>query len=484
MAEPFVLPSSKLMPPRIAVTLMRRPHLLEEMHRGLSRRLVLLTAEAGYGKTCALISALSGATHPVAWLTLDERDTDPSLFAAGVVLALQRVAPAVGTRALEVLAGGPSVRTIDATLLRCLEDLQGDIVLVLDDFHVLDDTPVAQALADFLLTHLPPHVHMAIASRTRPTLRSLPRLLVQGQASVLDRGRLAFTLDEATDLLGRVRGVDLAERTEGWPAALTLLAQAAERRGLPALEGTPHEVFEYLASVVLEDLPADLQEFALRTSVLFEFTPALSQSVSGAADAFARLAALERRNLFIDRLDESGTRFRYHQLFAEFLRRRLMQMAPDGIAELHVRAGRHLEQTGEGDQAVRHYLLAGAYEDAVRVILPYRAGRLTAQRAYVFRDLVRRLPPAVAEAQPWLLRTAASSCRFIGDYEQALAWSRQALAASEGKDANLWAHAVHGVVVMLTNLGRLGEARSVAEAAVRRMPDDVQPSLRADLYAY
>ena len=492
MLEPFVLSPSKLAPPRISVALLRRPHLLDVLHRSLAQRLVLLTAEAGYGKTSLLISALDGIERPVAWLTLDERDTDPSLFGAGLVLALRRVAPAVGRRALETLAGGPSARMLEATLLGCLEELPGDTVLVLDDFHVLDDTPAAQALTDSMLTHLPPHVHVAIASRTRPVLRSLPRLLVQGEASVLDHTRLAFTLDEATVLLGKTHGVDLgdprlraaAERTEGWPAALTLLAQAVQSRGLLALEGTPHEVFEYLAAVVLEDLPADLQEFALRTSVLFEVTPALCQSVSGSVDAAARLAALERRNLFVDRLDESGTRFRYHQLFAEFLRERLARVAPDKVAELHVRAARHLEQIGEGDQAVRHYLLGGAYADAVRVILPYRAGRLTAQRAYLFRDLVRRLPAAVAESQPWLLRTAASSCRFIGDYEQALVWSRQALAASEGTDANLWAHAVHGVIVMLTSMGRLGEARSVAEDAVRRVPDEVQPGLRADLYAY
>ena len=492
MAEPFVLPPSKLAPPRISVALLRRPHLLDVLHRGLARRLVLLTAEAGYGKTSLLISALDGIERPVAWLTLDERDTDPSLFGAGLVLALRRVAPGIGRRALEALAGGPSARMLEATLLGCLEELPGDTVLVLDDFHVLDDTPAALALTDSMLTHLPPHVHVAIASRTRPVLRSLPRLLVQGEASVLDRTRLAFTLDEATDLLGKTHGVDLgdprlrsaAERTEGWPAALTLLAQAVQSRGLPALEGTPHEVFEYLAAVVLEDLPADVQEFALHTSVLFEVTPGLCESVTRSADAPARLAALERRNLFVDRLDESGTRFRYHQLFAEFLRERLARVAPNEVAELHVRAARHLEQIGEGDQAVRYYLLGGAYADAVRVILPYRAGRLTAQRAYLFRDLVRRLPAAVAESQPWLLRTAASSCRFIGDYEQALVWSRQALAASEGKDADLWAHAVHGVIVMLTSMGRLGEGRAVAEDAVKHVPDEVQPGLRADLYAY
>ena len=98
--------------------------------------------------------------------------------------------------------------------------------------------------------------------------------------------------------------------------------------------------------------------------------------------------------------------------------------------------------------------------------MPYRAARLTAQRAYVFRDLVRRLPRAVADAHPWLLRTAASSCRFIGDYEQALTWSRQAMAAAEGRDVDLWAHAVHGVVVMLCSMGRLGEALATAEDAL------------------
>ena len=120
MLEPFVLPPSKLAPPRISVALLRRPHLLDVLHRGLARRLVLLTAEAGYGKTSLLISALDGIERPVAWLTLDERDTDPSLFGAGLVLALRRVAPGIGRRALEALAGGPSARITEAALLACL----------------------------------------------------------------------------------------------------------------------------------------------------------------------------------------------------------------------------------------------------------------------------------------------------------------------------------------------------------------------------
>ena len=490
MAESFLLPASKLAPARMRRPVLDRPRLVRALHEAVGRRLVVVSAEAGYGKTCLLVSALARPDQAVAWLTLDETDTDLNLFGAGLLLALRQVAPSVGQGALDVLTTGPSQEVLSSAILRAVDELPAETVFVLDDFHVLDGSPAAHALVDRLLARASPRLHLVVASRTRPSLRGLPRLLVQGDALVLDRAALAFRADEARAFLNESFGLpvdddqarDLAERTEGWAAALGLVAQAAQSRGLPALEGTPREIFEYLATSVLEGLPADLQDFALRTSVLFEFSPALCESVVGIADAASRLDALERRNLFVYRLDETGTRFRYHQLFSEFLRQRLARIAPALVSELHLRAGHHLEKVGEGDHAVRHYLLGGSYADAVRVLVPYRAGRLTAQRAYVFRDLVRRLPPSVAEAHPWLLRTAASSCRFVGDYEQALVWSRQAVAASEGKDPNLWAHAVHGVIVMLGNLGRLGEALKYGDEALARMPAGVEPGLRADVF--
>src|SRR4029453_9807440 len=143
MAEPFVLAASKLTPPRRRVALLPRPHLVDVMRQSLARRLVLLTAEAGYAKTTLLVSALEGIERPVAWLTLDERDTDPTLFVAGIVLALQRVAPGIRHRPLETMAGGRSPRAVEPLLSRCLEELRADTVIVLDDFHVLDDTPAA-----------------------------------------------------------------------------------------------------------------------------------------------------------------------------------------------------------------------------------------------------------------------------------------------------------------------------------------------------
>jgi LuxR family maltose regulon positive regulatory protein len=437
MAESFVLPASKLAPVRLRRPVVDRPRLVHGLQEGIARRLVIVTAEAGYGKTCLLVSGLAHLDRPVAWLTLDEADTDPNLFGAGVVLALRQVAPGVAQAALEVLTTGPSQEILSSAMLRTVDELQSETVLVLDDFYVLDDSAAAHALVDHLLTRASQRLHLVIASRTRPPLRSLPRLLVQREALLLDREALAFRPDEARAFLTESFGLpvdegqarDLAERTEGWAAALSLVAQPAERRGLPALVGTPREIFDYLATTVLDGLPVHLQDFALHTSVLFELTPAVCASVAATTDAGACLDALEEKNLFLYRLDESASRYRYHQLFGEFLQERLARSQPMLVVELHRRAGRHLEMEGAGDQAVRHYLLAGAYAEAVRTLLPYRAARLTAQRAYLFRDLVRRLPKAVADDQPWLLRTAASSCRFIGDYEQALIWSRQAMRA-------------------------------------------------------
>jgi|KBSSwiStaDraftv2_1062776.scaffolds.fasta_scaffold51769_5 LuxR family maltose regulon positive regulatory protein len=244
MAESFVLPASKLAPVRLRRPVVDRPRLVHNLQEGIARRLVIVTAEAGYGKTCLLVSGLAHLDRPVAWLTLDEADTDPNLFGAGVVLALRQVAPGVGQAALEVLTTGPSQDILSSAMLRTVDELQSETVLVLDDFHVLDGSAAAHALVDHLLTRASQRLHLVIASRTRPPLRSLPRLLVQREAFLLDRVALAFRPDEARAFLTESFGLpvdedqarDLAERTEGWAAALSLVAQAAERRGLPALD--------------------------------------------------------------------------------------------------------------------------------------------------------------------------------------------------------------------------------------------------------
>lgn len=224
MAESFVPPASKLAPARLRRAVVDRPRLVHALRAGTARRLVVLTAEAGYGNTCLLVSALARLDRPAAWLTLDETDTDPNLFGAGVVLALRKVTPGVGQAALDVLTTGRSQEVLSAAIRRTVEELPAETVLVLDDFHVLDDSPAAYTLVDGLLARGSPRLHLVIASRTRPPVRSRPRLTVQGEALVLGREDLAFRADETRALLTESFGLLVAEDQA---------RDLAERRGLP-----------------------------------------------------------------------------------------------------------------------------------------------------------------------------------------------------------------------------------------------------------
>lgn len=476
MARRLDILASKISPPRVGVPLLPRPRLLPLVRDALTKTLLVLSAEAGYGKTCLLLSMLADLDAPVAWLTLDESDADPNLFSAGLVSAVRAVAPHFGDEVLPVLTTGPSVAVLRARLLRALDALS-TTVIVLDDFHSLDRSRDALDLVDQLLSALPSPVHLIMATRTWPDLPSLPRLLVQGEAAIIDRARLGFDVDETAMFFRHSHGLTLpddqvrglASRTEGWPAALQLVALVAKERGRVPHEGTPREIFDYLATTVLRRLPDDVQEFLLRTSIFSEFWPSVCRAVTDDSDPAAVLNLLERENLFVYRLDDAGPRFRYHQLFAEFLQQQLALRGREVVTELHRRAGRRLEEEGLPERAVRHYIAAEAYDDAERVMKPIHGDRLTAREAYVFRDILSRLPEEILAGHPWMARSGASSCRFVGDYQRALTFARQAMTAAEGRDLNLWAFSVHGVGVMYSHLDRYQDAVTLCRHALERI---------------
>lgn len=341
MSQQLAISATKTSPPRLGVPLLQRPRLFPTVQQAHHKKLLVLSAEAGYGKTSLLLSALPQLALPTAWLTLDEVDTDLNLFAAGLVGALRAVIPEFGEEVLGVLTTGPNEIVLRRGLLRALEELPETLV-VLDDFHAVDQSAGVQDLVDHLLVGLPHSVHVIIATRTWPRLHALPRLLVAGEALVLDKSSLGFTADEVTAFFQHSHGLQVGEqearlltqRTEGWPAALQLFALASKTRGTLAVEGTPREIFDYLATTVLDALPDETQEFVLCTSLLSELWPALCGALVGQGDPAAMLETLDRGNLFLYRLDESGTRYRYHQLFAEFLQQRLARRGAEVMAEI------------------------------------------------------------------------------------------------------------------------------------------------------
>ena len=321
-----------------------RPHLIERLDDGLDRNLTLVSAPAGFGKTTLVSTWARGCDRPVAWLSLDDGDNDPTRFLSYVVAALRIISPNLGESALLALRSPqpPPTETLVADVLNEIADGADSFVLVLDDYHVIDSRPVELAVA-FLLEHLPPQMHLVIASREDPQL-PLARLRARGQLSELRVKDLRFTPSEAAAFLEQAMGLDLSAeqvatleaRTEGWIAGLQLAALSLRGRAdvgsfVESFSGSHHFVLDYLLEEVLQRQSDRVQAFLLRTSILAQLSGALCDAVlqEPAGSAQATLEELERANLFIVPLDDERRWYRYHHLFADLLRQRLQQSGGD-----------------------------------------------------------------------------------------------------------------------------------------------------------
>ena len=266
-------------PPRPKVVL--RPLLIERLNEGLQRKLILISAPAGFGKTTLVSEWIAGCGLPVVWLSLDEGDTAPTSFLAYLVAALQTITANIGKGVLAVLQSPqpPPIESILTTLLNEITTVPDHFVFVLDDYHLLDSKPVDDALT-FLLDHLPPQMHLVIASREDPHL-PLARLRVRGQLTELRAADLRFTPNEAADFLNRMMGLNLKDadiaaldaRTEGWIAGLQLAALSMQGLSdttsfIRAFTGSHHFVLDYLLEEVLHQQSESIQAFLLRTSIL------------------------------------------------------------------------------------------------------------------------------------------------------------------------------------------------------------------------
>ena len=275
---------TKLYAPRLRSGLVARPRLIERMSRGAEARLTLISAPAGFGKTTLLaewLAAAAGGERSAAWLSLDQDDNEPGTFWSYLVAALETVAPGVGTTALSLLQGPqpPPIETVLARVLNELGAVPNDLVLVLDDYHVVDAHDINDGMA-FLLEHLPPQIHLVLMTRADPAL-PLARLRARGELVEIRAADLRFTPDEAAAYLGEVMGLDLAAgdvaaleaRTEGWIAALQLAALSMQGRDdvagfIAGFAGDDRYIVDYLLEEVLHRLPERVRGFLLETSLL------------------------------------------------------------------------------------------------------------------------------------------------------------------------------------------------------------------------
>ncbi|WP_127584620.1 LuxR C-terminal-related transcriptional regulator [Paenibacillus koleovorans] len=412
--NPSIL-ATKLYIPASRTQVVPRQRLIDRLNENPNRKLTLISASAGFGKTTLVSEWAASCGMPVAWLSLDEGDQDSSRFLAHLVAALQTVAPPIGAGAIQAIQSPqpPTTESMLTSLLNELSALPYRMLLVLDDYHVLEANWIDHAIG-FLLEHLPPQLHLAIATRENPQL-PLGRLRAMGQLTELRDADLRFTPEEAAAFLNEAMGLNLAPgemkaletRTEGWIAGLQLAALSMKgRKDIPAFirefAGDNRYIMDYLVEEVLQRQPESIRSFLLQTSILDRLHGPLCDAITGQEDGFARLQSLEQGSFFIVPLDDRRQWYRYHHLFAEVLSAHLRSDQPDQAAALHRRASLWYEQQGLAEEAIRHALTAEDFARAASLIEQAIPALRRSRRESAMLGWLQPLPDALIRDRPVL----------------------------------------------------------------------------------
>jgi len=406
--------STKIAIPLSHAKSVRRPRLTERIEQGVTGPLTLLSAPAGFGKTNLLVEWAAESAHPVAWLTLNSDDNDPLRFFRYLVGAFQTIDPGLGEEALDFLQStkGSQLEMGLTLLINEISAFPKNIILVLDDFHVLENRSILDGI-DFLLKNLPHNLHLVIASRTEPSL-DLAFLRAKGWVTELGAEDLRFTQDEVAQFFQQTMGLELPqetvlavdERTEGWiigiqMAAISLRNQAEPASLLAGLHGDTHHLAHYLSEEVLNRQPEEVRQFLMRCSILEVLSGPLCEAVA-APDArpdygAQMLERLDHSNLFLAPLDASHRWFRFHHMFADFLRHRLAETHSSELPLLHKRAAAWFEQHDDFDNAFKHAVASEDYQWAAALIERNIETLIKRGEIATFRHWIGRLPAEIIQ---------------------------------------------------------------------------------------
>ncbi|MHB0936343.1 MAG: LuxR C-terminal-related transcriptional regulator [Armatimonadota bacterium] len=434
------LVSTKFLAPRLGATFSARPRLLARLQEGLTRPLTVVCAGAGYGKTtavCAWREAALAQGEAIGWLSLEETDNDPSRFWTYFLATLAAVAPEAAGISAE-LQGAFELQDAEALLTAFINEFntaRRDVCLVCDDFHVITNPAIHRQLG-FLIDHLPAALHLYLTTRTPPPL-PLARLRARDQLVELGPADLRMTLEETGDFLAGRLSVPvppaqveaLAERTEGWTAALLLVAlhlreRIADPAAVAAVGGGTRELRDFFVQEIFNTLPEDVRQFLLRTSVLHLLEPEACNALAEREDSRRVLCWLEEINLFTQSLDAGRIWFRYHHLFRDFLQQRLREEDPALLEDAHRRAFRWHEETGDLAEALAHAREAGLWEEGCRLLDREADDLLMSGEVPLLRAWCDSAPPEVLHAHPALYLTLGLvnlfSYRFTVEMERYL----------------------------------------------------------------
>ncbi len=487
---------SQLFPPRQRRGLLRRPRLEARLEAVLDYPLTIVQAGTGYGKSTAL-AALADLSTPLYWYSITEPDRDPLLFLAHLICAFEPLEPSWTRpvlRALEEKGAYLAPGVVNPLINALTRELEGAVVLVLDDYHLVADVPEIAALVEQLVDYIPPQLHLILSSRQTPPLAALTRWRVKGQVLMLDRTDLAFTAAEIEALFAEEYGYPLspeqaqalANETEGWAIALQMVWQGLQRGGIADVDAVLRQLpasldalFDYLAHDVLARQPPNVQGFLLMTSVLRQMSGPACDFLLGVEGSVDGLQELHESGLFVVSMGEDI--YRYHRLFHDFLRARLSQ-DPLRAQALHRRAAAHFRQAGHPEETIYHLLEARDHGPAAELIEEI-GPRLVAQGRFdSLSAWIERLPEDVLSTQPDLYLLLGDVLRLRARFDEAL---EHYLAADErfAVESNRLgrSRALRGQAQVYLDTVRPLKADSLLENALRLLEPEEHRHETADL---
>jgi LuxR family maltose regulon positive regulatory protein len=513
-----VLLATKLRIPPQPHRALRRSHLIDALERGIPHyKLVQIAAPAGYGKTTLLVQWARASRFPVVWLLIGTEDNDIERFLRCLLTAWEQVQPGIRESPVGMLLGGmsPDREAVLAAFINAVNDVAEHLVFVLDDYHLIDDPSIHQALT-FLLDHLPPKLHVVLAGRAEPSL-PLARYRAKGELLELRAADLRFSLDETADFVKEI-GLDLSynevirlqAQLEGWIVGLQLVGLTLQRGlvgpGNLLISGRHRFIADYLNEDVLAQLPEATRQFLLQTSILDRLCGSLCDAVRGIENETLNiekspaqtdhaqfsmfnsqfiLEQLERANLFLMPLDDNRVWFRYHSLFADFLHAELNRHHSDQVVQLHRRAARWYLAHDLPELAFRHAVDGDDVELVIELAEQYVPLKLACGEFKLVERWLTSIPEAWYSSHPMLGIAQVAFLLFIGAYDagaRSLDRVEQRLVVAESEDRQWQLARVTAVRCFIACFENdLAAAETFADQGLRDLPED-DLAYRADIY--
>ncbi|SMG07007.1 LuxR C-terminal-related transcriptional regulator [Paraburkholderia susongensis] len=490
-ARPSLLLATKLLPPRMPRGLIDRPRLIDLAALAEDKRLTVIKAPAGFGKTSlalAWLDQLRTSGAHVAWLSLDTDDDEPARFLHHLAQALRHACGNIGASAIGLTADASLVpaQSIVATLINELVEVDEEVYLFLDDYHLIN-LPVIHEVVAFFIEHMPSHVHVVVCTRVDSTL-PLARLRARNELLEIDAAALRFNFEETQSFIEReCRGKpdastikSLFASTEGWAAALRISASVLARKDHPpgAESGTPSGASRPFAAYLedmLKHLPAEMVEFMLRTAILDRLSASLCAAVTGVGNSQGMLEAIAERQLLLEPMDVEGHWFRYHHLMRDYLCQRLETQHRDEVADVHRRACQWYAQQEQWTDAVRHAIAAGATDDAISLMGRCAMALVTKGDLLTLLGWQRQFPAHLMRGQVQVRLAIAWGMALALRFDDALAML-DALAHDTASGADTdhirWeCEAIHAVLAALQDDPQ--RALAMAQACLARPSTDV-----------